>query len=113
MGFGLYFVLVVFGQICCSLVLDHVGFLGVPKLPFTRLRAAAAGLCLLGAVMAVIQHTTVSHEVSVAVGLLHAFLACCAGTLIRAPRVQHRTAVSRLTPCPPRVQARLGPCRPA
>lgn len=104
MGFGLYFVVVVFGQICCSLVLDHVGFLGIPKLPFTRLRAAAAGMCLLGATLAVVQHTTVSREVSVPLGLLHAILACCAGAHLGATCGRPRTPASLPHPSPGRAR---------
>ncbi len=51
-GFGLFFTAMVFGQMFASNVYDHISFLGVPRHPFTVVKAviflpAIAGLALL------------------------------------------------------------------
>lgn len=51
-GFALYFVGLVLGQLCLAAVVDHFAFLGLPRRPFTTLRGVSAALAVIGVVLA-------------------------------------------------------------
>lgn len=54
-GFALQFVCIVAGQMGMSLVLDHIGFLGMRRQPLSPAKVAATALLLSGAAMTLIQ----------------------------------------------------------
>jgi transporter family-2 protein len=102
-GFSLFWIPLIVGQLACSAALDHFGLsTGGTKKPLTLQRAAALVLALAGAVCSVISRLRVPGSESTGVLLAYIFAALCVGVATPTQAALSRAAAARL---PSRLQA--------
>eukprot|EP00499_Haloplacidia_sp_CaronLabIsolate_P011297 CAMPEP_0196772238 /NCGR_PEP_ID=MMETSP1104-20130614/2122_1 /TAXON_ID=33652 /ORGANISM="Cafeteria sp., Strain Caron Lab Isolate" /LENGTH=401 /DNA_ID=CAMNT_0042142371 /DNA_START=24 /DNA_END=1229 /DNA_ORIENTATION=+ len=83
-GFAVVFVTLVLGQLTTSLVFDHVGFAGMPRRPFSKLKAVGAATLLVGAFLTVVQ-LLVNNDADVGTGTAAVLALLCAFSGTAAP----------------------------
>jgi transporter family-2 protein len=82
LGFSLFFVCLVLGQLTMALVVDNIGLLGTAKSPLTCWKILAVVLVLAGALMAVVERLQLSGEDHAGLTVLYVGLTIVAGALM-------------------------------
>ncbi|CAK9009846.1 Uncharacterized protein SCF082_LOCUS10437 [Durusdinium trenchii] len=104
LGFSLFFVCVVTGQLLTSLLVDHVGFMGIPETAATKWRIGCLLTVLAGSIMAVVERLEVSDtEPGLLIGYIVLSVMAGVGVTAQAPinnaftrrfgTLPHRTAL--------------------
>lgn len=83
-GFAVVFVTLVLGQLSTSLVFDHFGFAGMPRRPFSKLKALGASALLVGAFLTAVQ-LIVNNDSDVGAGTAAILALLCAFSGTAAP----------------------------
>ena len=103
LGFSLFFVCIVCGQLAGALLIDRFGVLDIPKSELSASKLGSVALVLVGAVLAVVERLQVSGSVGMLV--LYILISLLAGTLVsiqvcitnaftrRRGTLPHRTAM--------------------
>ena len=92
-GFAMFFVMFVFGQLVCSTIADHVGLLGSPVFRFNWITAVGLTVTVTGAVLSVIEQLDHLGGTHVGLIILYCFIALLSGVAIPCQAMVNRHLV--------------------
>jgi transporter family-2 protein len=106
LGYSLFFMSAIAGQLTCSLLVDHFGFLDIAKSSITKSKLASMTVVFIGAVCAVVERLSAN---STSAGLLVLFMVitCAAGVTVSL-QVPSNSALSKRRVIVPQRVACLG-----